>query len=74
MRIVEDLGRTRDGGSCALCSRDYQGAPFAGGRGRRVLAESEPGVVEPFNLCAGCFEAETEPGDVPQGPHDPPAR
>jgi hypothetical protein len=55
--IVEDLRPTRDGGSCSHCNRDYRGRPFDHDeRGRRVLAEIEPGVVEPVNLCPECWE------------------
>lgn len=56
IRIEDDLGRTRDGGSCCVCGGDYQGAPYAENRGRRVLKETEPGVIEPANLCRSCFE------------------
>jgi len=55
VRIEEVLGRTRDGGSCALCGSDYRGEPYSDGRGVRVLA-AEQGVVEPFNLCQECFD------------------
>lgn len=56
IHIRDELGKTRDGGSCAVCNADYQGRPFSTNRGRRVLAESEPGVVEPYNICKSCFE------------------
>lgn len=58
MRIEDTVGATRDGGSCANCGRDYQGAPYSERRGRRVLAEIEPGVVEPVNICQGCHDAQ----------------
>lgn len=61
MRVEKVLGPTRDGGSCANCRAGYTGAPYQERRGRRVLGEVEPGVVEPVNLCSGCFEeAETD--------------
>ena len=53
-RVERDLGPTRDGGSCSECDSDYRGAPYQEGRGRRVLMEISPGVVEPANLCADC--------------------
>jgi hypothetical protein len=56
MRIERVFGGTRDGGSCASCDSDYRGAPYTEDRGVRVLAEVEPGVVEPVNLCRSCFE------------------
>lgn len=56
IRIERDLGRTRDGGSCSQCGGDYTGSPYSRDRGRRVLAEIEPGVVEPVNVCPDCFE------------------
>jgi hypothetical protein len=59
MRVERTLGRTRDGGSCAECDDGYCGAPYAN-RGYRVLASSEPGVVEPFNLCPECYESHME--------------
>lgn len=60
------LGRTREGGSCARCDRDYTGAPYVADRGVRVLAEIEPGLVEPVNLCKSCGldeEIVTDGGD-----------
>jgi hypothetical protein len=54
--IERDLGRTRDGGSCSRCDSDYTGSPYSRDRGRRVIAEIEPGVVEPVNVCSECFE------------------
>ena len=55
--IREVLGRTRDGGSCASCDADYRGLPYVDeGRGYRVVAEIEPGLEEPINLCPDCFE------------------
>jgi hypothetical protein len=54
--IEESLGWTRDGGSCSRCGADYRGRPYDSGRGRRVLARTEPGVVEPINLCQSCAE------------------
>ena len=54
--IERDLGRTRDGGSCAECDSGYTGAPYQDRRGRRVLAEISPGVVEPVHLCPDCYE------------------
>ena len=62
LRVVEELGRTRDGGSCSVCSDDYRGAPFEEGRGVRFLGESsvDPGVVEPYNVCARCW------GELPE--------
>ena len=60
MRIERVLGVTRDGGSCSQCGGDYTGAPYQTDRGRRVLAEIEPGLVEPVNICSDCFEEEEE--------------
>ena len=60
MRIERTLGRTRDGGSCSNCSGDYTGAPYSWKRGRRVLAEIGPGLVEPVNLCEDCYDELTE--------------
>lgn len=56
LQVEEVLGRTGDGGSCSLCGSDYRGAPYSDGRGVRVLAAVEPGVVEPVNLCPECFD------------------
>jgi hypothetical protein len=58
VRIERVLGQVENGGSCARCGADYRGRPFTEQRGVRALAEAEPGVVEPFNLCPDCFEAE----------------
>lgn len=55
LEVVETLGRTRDGGSCSECGEGYRGAPYSEGRGRRVLAEVEPGLTEPVNLCRDCY-------------------
>ena len=57
LRIVETLGRTRDGGSCAECDADYVGFGTCGHtkRGYQVLAECNPGHVDLFNLCYGCY-------------------
>ena len=59
MMVERTLGRTRDGGSCAECNDDYCGAPYPN-RGYRVLASSERGVIEPFNVCKSCYESLTE--------------
>lgn len=56
--VQEVLGLTRNGGSCSECGDDYRGSPHTDRRGRRVLAEISPGVVEPVNLCKDCFHAE----------------
>ena len=56
LQVEEVLGRTRDGGSCSLCGSDYRGAPYFDGRGVRVLASAEPGVVEPMHLCQECCD------------------
>ena len=56
MRIEETIGLMLDGGSCAICGGDYRGAPYAERRGRRVLAEVEPGLVEPINVCPSCAD------------------
>lgn len=61
VRIERTLRVTRDGGSCASCSSDYSGAPAKENRGKRVLAEVEPGLVEPVNLCPDCWEREVAP-------------
>jgi len=58
MNVVETLGRTRDGGSCARCGGDYVGAPLSP-RGYRVLATVEPGVDEPMNICPDCYDTAT---------------
>jgi len=58
IRIERVLGQVENGGSCALCGGDYRGRPYRENRGVRVLAEAEPGVVEPFNLCPSCREGE----------------
>jgi len=59
MKVEKVLGRTRDGGSCANCGGDYVGRPLSP-RGYRVLAhvapQTDPGVVEPMNLCPDCFD------------------
>lgn len=57
-RVERILGLTRDGGSCSRCGSDYRGAPYRSGRGRRLLAEIEPGLVEPVNLCVDCAPEE----------------
>lgn len=62
--VVETIGKTRDGGSCAECDGDYRGAPYEGGRGRRVLAVIEPGVVEPVNVCVYCYRRAWDGGRV----------
>lgn len=54
--VVNYIETTTFGGSCAQCNTDYRGQPYYGERGHRVLAEIEPGLVEPVNLCDGCFE------------------
>ena len=61
---VEDLGPTRDGGSCAECDQFYRGAPYQDRRGRRILAEIEPGLVEPVNLCPDCVPDSYQEVDV----------
>lgn len=62
--VERDLGPTRDGGSCAECDQGYRGAPYTKRRGRRVMAEIEPGVVEPMNLCPDCAPDLNEEVDV----------
>lgn len=54
MGVELTLRRTLDGGSCAECGDGYRGAPYDEGRGFRVMAEVEPGLVEPVNLCESC--------------------
>lgn len=60
--IERTLGRTEDGGSCAECGGGYRGAPYVEGRGRRVLATVEPGLIEPVHLCPDCYDDAVEDG------------
>lgn len=55
LSIERTVGETRDGGSCAECGGEYRGAPYDESRGVRVLAEVEPGLTEPVNLCSECY-------------------
>ena len=62
--ILETLGRTRDGGSCAECDGDYQGdfgtdVPNPD-RGYRVIAVYNFGDKDLFHLCPDCYESHTE--------------
>jgi len=56
LTIVDRLGLVRDGGSCSVCDGDYTGSPYSWERGVRVLASSEPGIVEPYNMCPSCYD------------------
>lgn len=62
LSIEQTVGRARDGGSCAECGGEYRGSPYDEGRGVRVLAEVEPGLTEPVNLCADCYRGAVDGG------------
>jgi hypothetical protein len=60
VHIIETLGRTRDGGSCAECDRGYLGDYGDRKRGYRVIAVHNFGDKDLFHLCPDCYESNTE--------------